>query len=126
MSFRHVLSFLMLWAGVQAVWAAEAPKAAPAEEAQAEAAAIEKAEEKVEQVLPSAPTPDPEVLRQWKSVQAQEQWVGRLKKQLDNETKQLSSQRAALAQNFKLDAKKLESGLYVYDEKTGQFSEKKK
>ena len=66
-----------------------------------------------------------EASKQWKELQAQEQWVARLKKQIAGETKQLSDMRAALAAAFKLDPKKLESGDYSYNAKTDQFVEKK-
>ena len=63
--------------------------------------------------------------KQWKELQAQEQWVARLQKQIAGETKQLSEMRAKLAADFKLDPKKLENGDYTYDSKTDQFIDKK-
>ena len=66
---------------------------------------------------------DSETERQWKELQAQEQWVSRLNKQVQGETKQLAEMRASISQKFKLDAKKLEAGLYTYDEKKDKFVE---
>jgi hypothetical protein len=75
--------------------------------------------------ITSAPAGETEAAKRWKGIKAQEEWVARLKKQIQGETSQLSEMRAALADAFKLDVKKLEAGLYDYDEKTDKFTEKK-
>lgn len=72
----------------------------------------------------SAPSAESEAEKQWKELQAQEQWVVRLKKQVQGETNQLSEMRARLAQQFKLDLKKLEAGAYTYDSKSDKFVDK--
>ena len=62
-----------------------------------------------------------EKAKSWKGLQAQEQWVARLKKQIDGETKQLSEMRRQVAEQFKLDPKKFDAGDYTYDEKKDLF-----
>ncbi len=75
---------------------------------------------------PPAPIPTAsEAAQKWKALRAQEEWVARLKKQIQGETNQLNEMRLALAQAFKLDVKKLEEGLYDFDEKNSKFIEKK-
>ena len=59
--------------------------------------------------------------KSWKGLQAQEQWVARLKKQITGETKQLSEMRGQVAEKYKLDPKKLDAGHYTYDEKKDVF-----
>ncbi len=82
------------------------------------------AEEKARQPEP-APAAESDAAKQWKELQAQEQWVARLQKQIAGEIKQLSEMRAKLAQDLKLDPKKLENGDYQYDSKSDQFIDKK-
>lgn len=76
-----------------------------------------------EEQKPAAPAS--EASQKWKGLKAQEEWVARLKKQIQGESAQLDEMRASLAQAFKLDVKKLEAGLYDFDEKSGAFLEKK-
>jgi hypothetical protein len=82
------------------------------------AAEIEKKE------APVLPAGETESAKRWKGIKAQEEWVARLKKQIQGEANQLTEMRAALADAKKLDVKKLEAGLYDYDEKTDAFTEK--
>ena len=78
------------------------------------------------QAIKQAPVPAPietEVGRQWKALQAQRQWITRLKKQLQGELQRLTGLQKTLAQNYKLDPKKLEDNHYEFDEKTQKFVE---
>ena len=72
--------------------------------------------------VPAAPV-ESEAQKRLKGIQAQEEWVTRLKKQLDGETNQLKEMRRALAESYHLDLSKLEKGTYKYDEKSGKFVE---
>ncbi len=90
---------------------------------QAAEQAVEPATAPVTTVAPVARV-ESEKAKSWKALQAQEQWVSRLKKQIDGETKQLSEMRAQVAEKFKLDPKKLDSGEYTYDEKKDAFVER--
>ena len=88
------------------------------------AGAVEESKKAAVEVAAPAPMPS-EAAQKWKSLKAQEEWVARLKKQIQGETNQLNEMREALAQAFKLDSKKLEMGLYEFDDKSGKFVEKK-
>jgi hypothetical protein len=77
------------------------------------------------QTIAEAPSIETEEVRLWKALRVQEQWVSKLKKQLAGESNQLTEMRASFAQAFKLDPKKLESGAYELDEKSGKIAEKK-
>ncbi len=81
---------------------------------------------KKEPVPASAPAPvvESEKAKEWKGLQAQEQWVTRLKKQTEGEERQLSEMRASFAEKFKLDPKKFAAGKYTYDEKKDAFVER--
>ena len=72
----------------------------------------------------SAPPVESEQAIDWKNLQAQEQWVARLKKQTEGEVRQLSEMRNQFAEKYKLDAKKLDAGAYTYDEKKDAFVER--
>ena len=90
-------------------------------------AAPKKTEAPPTAAIPANPSPaaaDSDSEKDWKSLQAQEQWVTRLKKQIDGEIRQLSEMRGKLAEKYKLDPKKLEAGRYVYDEEKNTFSER--
>ena len=75
--------------------------------------------------LETPPAVETEAAQRWKSLTAQENWVARLKKQVQGEVNQLNEMRQSLAQAFKLDLKKLEAGFYQLDEKSGTIVEKK-
>ena len=72
------------------------------------------------------PPAESEAQNRWKSLKTQEQWVSRLKKQLDGETRQLNELRALLVKNYELDAYKLENGDYEYDVESQSFVDKKR
>jgi hypothetical protein len=72
-----------------------------------------------------APGSESDASKAWKELEAQEQWVARLQKQIAGETQQLAEMRASLAKKFKLDPKRLEAGRYDYDEKKDRFVENK-
>ena len=72
----------------------------------------------------AAPPAQPEALQKFRAIQNQEEWVGKLKKQLEGEATQLDTMRKSMAQSFGLDAKKLETGKYRFDEKSGKFIDK--
>ena len=105
------ISFLFLSAFVS--FAAEEKAVVPTKEVPAVAAA-------------TAPVvgAESEKAKDWKGLQAQEQWVARLKKQTDGEVRQLSEMRSRVANKYKLDPKIFEIGGYLYDEKTDSFVER--
>ena len=82
------------------------------------------AEENVKAAAAPAPAVESEKAKDWKGLQAQEQWVTRLKKQVEGETKQLTEMRSRTAGKYKLDPKKFDEGGYFYDEKTDSFVER--
>ncbi len=91
------------------------------------AQAAEKTAEAPASASPAAPAAslvESEKARDWKSLQAQEQWVARLKKQIEGESGQLAEMRGQIAQKYKLDPKKFEAAAYTYDEKTDAFIER--
>ena len=104
---RSLLAVLFLFMSVtpaqSAEQKAEVPKQAPAQKA--------------------APV-ESEKSKDWKGLQAQEQWVARLQKQVSGETKQLGEMRAKLAAKYKLDVKGLEAGDYDYDTEKDVFLER--
>jgi len=73
---------------------------------------------------PKVPAAESEKAKDWKGLQAQEQWVTRLKKQIDGEVRQLSEMRERVAGKYKLDPKKFETGGYTYDEENDAFVER--
>ena len=113
---RTLLAIPLLFLSATALFAAEETAYAPAKAAPAAPAAA------------SAPAPVPggesEKAKDWKGLQAQEQWVARLKKQTDGEVRQLSEMRSRVANKYKLDPKKFDEGDYAYDEKTDAFVER--
>ena len=71
-----------------------------------------------------APIVESDAAKDLKSLQAQEQWVARLKKQTDGEVRQLSEMRQQIALKYKLDVRKFEAGEYTYDEAKNVFVER--
>ncbi len=98
---------------VKSTWAAKPVKETMKESFVAKDAAV---------TAPAQPV-DSEASKKLTAIKAQEEWVARLKKQLDGETNQLKEMRKSLAESFHLDPLKLEKGDYKYDEKSGKFVE---
>ena len=76
------------------------------------------------QKTPPAPRVESEKSKDWNGLQAQEQWVARLEKQIAGETRQLAEMRAKVAAKYKLDVKGFEAGIYDYDKEKDAFVER--